>query len=67
MIDREAIASGIINHPELFKICGGCGGIVKKETNVCPVCKSYHFNDNPWTVMKQAAELGQRPPETIFE
>lgn len=67
MIDREAIASGIINHPEHFKICEGCTGIAKKETNVCPVCKSYHWNDNPWAVTKRAAELGSRQPETIFE
>lgn len=66
-MDREAIASGIINHPELYKICEGCTGIAKKETTVCPVCKSYHWNDNPWAVTKRAAELGNRPAETIFE
>lgn len=67
MIDREAIASGIINNPEEYKLCEGCGGIARKETNVCPVCKGYRFNCNPWDVTQQAAILGSRPPQTVFE
>ena len=66
-MNREAIASGIINHPEDFKICEGCTGLAKKETAVCPVCKSYKWNTNQWEVTKRAGELGSRPAETIFE
>lgn len=65
--ERARQAEKIISQPVDYKVCEGCGSIVKQSTVICPVCKSYRFDDRPEAVVDQAKILGSREATTITE
>ena len=64
---RREKAARIEASPEDYKVCEGCGSIVKLAAVICPVCKHYRFDETPERVIEQARELGSREATTILE
>ena len=65
--ERARQAEKIIAKPNDYKICEGCGSIVMNSTVICPVCKSYRFEERVEAVVEQAKILGSREATTITE
>ena len=65
--ERAKQAEKIIAQPTDYKVCEGCGSIVKHFTVICPVCKSYRFEERVESVIEQAKILGSREATTITE
>ena len=64
---RARQAEKIIASPTDYKICEGCGSILKRSTVICPVCKAYRFNEHKEEVVEQAKILGSREATTITD
>ena len=64
---RRAQAEAIIAEPDAYKICEGCGSILRRSAVLCPLCKSYRFEESRERVVAQARELGSREATTISE
>lgn len=65
--ERARQAEKIIANPTDYKICEGCGSILKQSTVICPVCKAYRFNEQKEEVIEQAKILGSREATTITD
>ncbi|MBX7158121.1 MAG: hypothetical protein K1X66_07025 [Verrucomicrobiae bacterium] len=65
--ERARQAEKIIAQPAEYKVCEGCGSIVKQSTVICPVCKSYRFDEREEAVVEQAKILGSREATTITD
>ncbi|MCC6355578.1 MAG: hypothetical protein IT577_16945 [Verrucomicrobiae bacterium] len=64
---RRAQAEAIIASPAEYKVCEGCGSILRRGAAICPLCKSYRFDESGERVVAQARELGSREATTISE
>ncbi len=60
-------AEAIMASPSEYKVCEGCGSILRRTAAICPLCKSYRFDDSEEQVVGQAKELGSREATTISE
>lgn len=40
-----------------YKVCEGCDILLTEDMSVCPVCKSYRFDDTKERVVQAAEEL----------
>ena len=65
--ERARLAEEISETPEDYKVCEGCGSILRVHTAICPVCKAYRFDEHPESVVSQAKVLGSREATTITE
>lgn len=65
--ERARQAEKIIAQPKDYKVCEGCGSIVKYATVICPVCKSYRFDEREEAIVEQAKILGSREATTITD
>ena len=65
--ERFHAAALITHNPEKYKVCEGCGSILANRVAICPLCSAYRFNDKPSDVVKNAWELANNPPTTIFK
>ena len=67
MIDESRIetAKQIIESPDDFKVCEGCGSIVAMQTEVCPNCNAYRFDEDPTYVVEQAVKLASRAQRSV--
>jgi len=63
--DRACRAAKILEKPDLYKVCEGCGSILKREANTCPNCHGYRFDPDPERVAAQAGLLGSRPQTSV--
>jgi RNA polymerase subunit RPABC4/transcription elongation factor Spt4 len=64
---RRMQAEAIIATPSEYKVCEGCGSILRRGAGICPLCKSYRFDESGERVVAQAKELGSREATTIAE
>lgn len=60
-------AEQIAAAPSEYKVCEGCGSILRRGAGICPLCKSYRFDESEDRVVAQAKELGSREATTIAE
>ena len=58
--DRAQQAEKIIQRPEDYKVCEGCGSIVTERTVACPSCHAYRFDSSLGRVVNQARLLASR-------
>ncbi len=65
--DRARKAEKIVANPTGYKVCEGCGSIVKSQAATCPNCHSYRFDDNPKAVLFQAGVLASREQRSVVE
>lgn len=64
---RRAQAETIVASPSEYKVCSGCGSILRRTAAICPLCKSYRFDDSEERIISQARELGSREATTLSE
>ncbi|HPA20779.1 MAG TPA: hypothetical protein PLU30_23730 [Verrucomicrobiae bacterium] len=64
---RRMQAEAIMASPSEYKVCEGCGSILRRTAAICPLCKSYRFDASEEKVVAQAKELGSREATTISE
>ena len=64
MTPREQQALGIVNNPQLYKVCCGCESIVVARVNLCPNCHGYRFLVDAQSVIDQARYLSTRQVNT---
>jgi len=53
--------------PSDYKVCEGCGSILRVGAAICPVCKAYRFDESTEAVIEQAKILGAREARTISD
>lgn len=58
-------AKEIANNPGNYKVCEGCDSIVGANTNICPNCHGYRFDDAASRVVDQAVWLGCREQTSV--
>lgn len=59
---RLAAAAAILEHPEVYMVCNGCGSIIQivvlmKKRVACPSCDGYSFDTDPEHVKEQTQKL----------
>ena len=64
--DRVRQAAKILEHPDDYKVCEGCGSIVTARTLSCPSCHAYAFDEGPERVTKQAKILARRGASSVL-
>lgn len=57
---KETIADKIAKEWYWFKICEGCENIIDTIEPVCPICKSYRYNEERKDVIKRIYEVYDR-------
>jgi hypothetical protein len=65
LTERAKKAAEIIAHPRKYKVCEGCESIVTLNSNTCPNCHGYRFDDEQERVISQARILGSRPQQSV--
>lgn len=63
---RQKQAAKIIEKPEDYKVCDGCGSIVTSRTSQCPSCHAYRFDDATARVLAQAEILAKRQANSVL-
>lgn len=63
---RQKQAAKIMEQPEDYKVCEGCGSIVTARTSHCPSCHAYRFDDTSARVLSQATLLAQRQASSVL-
>jgi hypothetical protein len=63
--DRAAAAARILNNPDAYKVCEGCGSIVASAATLCPNCHSFRFETSADQVIDQARLLGSRAQTSV--
>lgn len=63
---RQKQAAKIMEQPEDYKVCEGCGSIVTARTSQCPSCHAYRFDDTSARVLSQATLLAQRQASSVL-
>lgn len=59
---RKTAHKFILEHPENYCVCNGCGGVLRLPVkNICKTCHSYRFDYSRAGVMAAADLLGARP------
>jgi recombinational DNA repair protein RecR len=64
---RAKAAEKIAAEPQRYKVCEGCGSILLKTANICPICHSYRFDQDPSAVVEQAHILGAREATSVTD
>ncbi len=64
--ERIKQAEKIIEQPEDYKVCEGCGSIVTARTASCPSCHAYNFDEKAAGVIKQAKLLAKREANSVL-
>ena len=64
--DRARQAAKILENPQDFKVCEGCGSIVTSRTTACPNCHAYLFDSTEQRVVQQARALAQRGASSVL-
>ena len=64
--DRPRQAAKILEHPDEYKVCEGCGSIVTARTVSCPSCHAYAFDENAGRVTEQATLLARRSANSVL-
>lgn len=67
MEERRMQAEAIMASPEDYKVCDGCGSILRRSAAICPLCKCYRFDTSEGSVVAQAKELGSREAKTLSD
>ncbi|CAN5671988.1 hypothetical protein BH11VER1_BH11VER1_31960 [soil metagenome] len=65
-LERIKQAEKILEQPEDYKVCEGCGSIVTARTVSCPSCHAYCFDDTSERVKKQAKLLAKRAAHSVL-
>lgn len=65
-LERIKQAEKILEQPEDYKVCEGCGSIVTLRTVSCPSCHAYCFDENGERVKKQAKLLARREAHSVL-
>lgn len=65
LTERARQAVRIVAQPGKYKVCEGCESIVTIQTNTCPNCHSYRFDEDSERVVSQARLLGSRPQSSV--
>jgi ribosomal protein L37AE/L43A len=63
---RKKQAAKIMERPEEYKVCEGCGSIVTARTQQCPSCHAYRFDGAASRVLSQAALLAKRQAKSVL-
>lgn len=64
--DRAKQAAKILENPQQYKVCEGCGSIVTARSISCPNCHAYQFDDGAERVTRQATLLARRGPNSVL-
>lgn len=63
--DRARQAAKILENPQDYKVCEGCGSIVTARTTACPNCHAYQFDPCEQRVTQQARVLARRSANSV--
>lgn len=63
--DRARQAAKILENPQDYKVCEGCGSIVTTRTTACPNCHAYQFDSRGERVTQQARALARRSASSV--
>jgi formate-dependent nitrite reductase cytochrome c552 subunit len=58
-------AEAIVDHPEHYMVCEGCGSILDIRTVLCGQCHAYRFDTSNEAVTVQALLLASRPQQGV--
>lgn len=64
--ERIKQAEKIMEQPDDYKVCEGCGSIVTARTVSCPNCHAYCFDETSESVKKQARLLAKRAAHSVL-
>jgi Zn finger protein HypA/HybF involved in hydrogenase expression len=64
--DRAQQAAKILENPQAYKVCEGCGSIVTARTTACPNCHAYQFDLDESRVAQQAHALAKRGASSVL-
>jgi RNA polymerase subunit RPABC4/transcription elongation factor Spt4 len=64
--DRARQAAKILESPQQYKVCAGCGSIVTARTTSCPSCHAYQFDEGEERVVAQATSLAKRGANAVL-
>jgi len=64
--ERARQAAKILENPQQYKVCEGCGSIVTARTVSCPSCHAYQFDESTERVASQAHSLAQRGASAVL-
>ena len=62
--ERRARAERIAAAPQDYKVCAGCGSIVRRSAATCPLCAAYRFEEETGRVVEQARHLAENDAST---
>jgi len=62
---RLEAARQIIEKPQDFKICEGCGSILVRNVELCTNCHAYRFNHDEADIISRAQLLGAREQQSV--
>lgn len=65
MLSHSQAASFILQHLDLYQVCGGCKSVVSYKVAVCHRCGHYRFHNDQKTIIKAVANFLASPPEFI--
>jgi rRNA maturation endonuclease Nob1 len=57
---KQAITDAIIDDWYWFKVCEGCENVIDTGDAVCPVCKSYRFDENKKRIIERAKVVSDK-------
>ena len=63
---RQKQAAKILEQPDDYKVCEGCGSIVTIRTSRCPSCHAYLFDESSDRVVAQAKLLAARQASSVL-
>ena len=63
---RQKQAARILEQPDDYKVCEGCGSIVTIRTSHCPSCHAYLFDESSDRVAAQAKLLAARQASSVL-
>ena len=65
MDKRKNAAIKIALNPQDYKVCEGCGSIVRFTASICPNCHSYRYNDDLSYIVKHAEILSKSEQKSV--
>lgn len=64
---RKEVCNFVMENWDLFKVCETCDSILSYKCDICPVCKSYRFNNTEKTIRKYAKKFSTKPRQSLLD
>lgn len=64
---RKEVCEFIIENYDLFKVCECCDSILTKKASICPVCKSYRFEQGKTKIISRAKKFKNKPRTCLLD